>query len=143
LTQEASIETRPSGTLAQLTGSLDLRVETSDPVVHHLGVCLETARARPSEMMSVCVDHIVSALQAYLRCTQNIVSPHPGIARGGSLNQPVSPCWAVLSVFSFSYAGRTGAVVAEYRPSDFKLSHYPPASVMRGTCWRRAGCRVN
>jgi AraC family transcriptional regulator len=83
MTQAASIGTRPSGTLAQLTGSLDLRVEPSDPVVHHLGVCLETARARPSEMMSVCVDHIVLALQAYLTCTQNIVSPHPGIARGG------------------------------------------------------------
>jgi AraC family transcriptional regulator len=83
LTQAASIEIRPSGTLAQLTGSLDLRVETSDPVVRHLAVCLETARARPSEMMSVCVDHIVLALQAYLRCTQNNVSPHPGIARGG------------------------------------------------------------
>ena len=55
----------------------------SDPVVHHLGLCLDTARSRPSEMSPVCADHIASALDAYLRQAHNIVSLPPPAVRGG------------------------------------------------------------
>jgi AraC family transcriptional regulator len=55
----------------------------SDPVVHHLGLCLDTARSRPSEMSPVCADHIASALEAYLRQAHNIVSLPPPAVRGG------------------------------------------------------------
>lgn len=55
----------------------------SDPVVHHLGMCLHTARARSSEMSPVCADHVASALQAYLKQTHNVVSLAPPAARGG------------------------------------------------------------
>ncbi|TMK09262.1 MAG: helix-turn-helix transcriptional regulator [Alphaproteobacteria bacterium] len=55
----------------------------SDPVVHHLGLCLHTARSRPSEMSPVCADHVASALQAYLKQAHNIVSLPPRAARGG------------------------------------------------------------
>ena len=55
----------------------------SDPVAHHLGMCLHTARARPSEMSPLCADHVASALQAYLKQTHNVVSLAPPAARGG------------------------------------------------------------
>jgi len=55
----------------------------NDPVVHHLGICLHTARSRPSEMSAVCADHIASALQAYLKQSHNVVSLPPPAARGG------------------------------------------------------------
>ena len=55
----------------------------NDPVVHHLGLCLDTARSRPSEMSPVCADHIASALEAYLRQAHNIVSLPPPAVRGG------------------------------------------------------------
>jgi AraC family transcriptional regulator len=54
----------------------------TDPVVHHLEMCLHTARARPSEMSPVCADHIASALQAYLKQAHNVMS-FPPAARGG------------------------------------------------------------
>ena len=44
--------------------SLDRCDLANDPVVHHLGICLHTARSRPSEMSPVCADHIASALEA-------------------------------------------------------------------------------
>jgi AraC family transcriptional regulator len=55
----------------------------SDPVVHHLGLCLHTARSQPSEMSPVCADHVASALQAYLKQAHNVVSLPPPAARGG------------------------------------------------------------
>jgi AraC family transcriptional regulator len=55
----------------------------SDPVVHHLGICLHTARSRPSEMSPVCADHIASALEAYLKRAHNVVSLPPPASRGG------------------------------------------------------------
>ena len=61
---------------------VDRPIVTSDPVVHHLRPCLQTARSRPSEMCSSCRDHLESALQAYLR-THNILPVSPPIARGG------------------------------------------------------------
>jgi AraC family transcriptional regulator len=54
-----------------------------DPVVHHLGLCLRTARFRPSEMSPVCADHIASALDAYLKQAHNVASFAPPTARGG------------------------------------------------------------
>ena len=54
-----------------------------DPVVHHLGICLHTARSRPSEMSPVCADHIASALEAYLKHAHKIVSFPPPAVRGG------------------------------------------------------------
>jgi len=61
----------------------DRSAVASDPVVHHLGLCLDTARSRPSEMSPVCADHIASALDAYLRQAHNIVSLPPPAVRGG------------------------------------------------------------
>ena len=61
----------------------DRSAVASDPVVHHLGLCLDTARSRPSEMSPVCADHIASALEAYLRQAHNIVSLPPPAVRGG------------------------------------------------------------
>src|SRR6266446_748569 len=55
----------------------------NDPVVHHLGLCLHTARSRPSEMSPVCADHVASALQAYLKQAHDVVSLPPPAARGG------------------------------------------------------------
>jgi AraC family transcriptional regulator len=62
---------------------LDRGDVASDPVVHHLGLCLHTARSRPSEMSPVCADHVASALQAYLKQAHNVVSLPPPAARGG------------------------------------------------------------
>jgi AraC family transcriptional regulator len=55
----------------------------SDPVVHHLGLCLHTAHSRPSEMSPLCADHVASALRAYLKQAHNVVSLEPTAARGG------------------------------------------------------------
>ena len=61
---------------------VDRPAVTSDPVVHHLRPCLQTARSRPSEMCSSCLDHLETALQAYLR-THNVLPVSPPVARGG------------------------------------------------------------
>jgi AraC family transcriptional regulator len=55
---------------------------SGDPVVQHLGICLDTARSRPSEMSPVCADHIASALEAYLKRAHDVVSFPPAV-RGG------------------------------------------------------------
>src|ERR1700730_9817776 len=55
----------------------------SDPVVRHLGPCLQTARARPSEMCSSCLDHLETAVQAYLRHTHSVIPLSPPATRGG------------------------------------------------------------
>ena len=64
-------------------GGWDRQVPASDPIVHHLGVCLRKARTQPSEMSSACVDHVVSALHAYLAQTGNAVPLDTPTARGG------------------------------------------------------------
>jgi AraC family transcriptional regulator len=55
----------------------------SDPVVRHLGSCLQTARARPSEMCSSCLDRLETAVQAYLRQTHSVTPVSPPVTRGG------------------------------------------------------------
>jgi len=67
----------------QIGRSFERPTPADDPVVHHLGVCLHTARSRPSEMSPACADHIASALQAYLRWTHNVVTLPAPVARGG------------------------------------------------------------
>ena len=54
-----------------------------DPVIRHLRPCLHTARARPSESCSNCLDHLETALQAYLRQTPNLIPLSLPVARGG------------------------------------------------------------
>jgi AraC family transcriptional regulator len=68
---------------AERSGGYDRRVPISDPIVHHLGVCLHRARSRPSEVSQICVDHVASALQAYLRRNSNVITFAPPVARGG------------------------------------------------------------
>jgi AraC family transcriptional regulator len=76
-------------TSPEQTHHIDLTVRfdrcdlASDPVVHHLGLCLHAARSQPSEMSPVCADHVTSALQAYLKQAHNVVSLEPTAARGG------------------------------------------------------------
>ena len=88
MTETASIEiTQPASTVEwrridPITG-FDRCPLASDPVVHHLGICLHTARSRPSEMSPACADHIASALEAYLKQAHNVVSLPPSAARGG------------------------------------------------------------
>jgi AraC family transcriptional regulator len=55
----------------------------SDPVVRHLRACLQTARAQPSKMCSSCLDHLETAVQAYLRQTHSVIPLSPPVARGG------------------------------------------------------------
>src|ERR1700726_3080846 len=55
---------------------------SSDPLVTPLGICLHTARSRPSEMSPVCSAHIAWGLQAYLKHAHNVVSLPPPAARG-------------------------------------------------------------
>jgi AraC family transcriptional regulator len=55
----------------------------SDPVVRHLWPCLETARGRPSESCSRCLDHLETAVQAYLRHTRSVIPLSPPAMRGG------------------------------------------------------------
>jgi AraC family transcriptional regulator len=88
MTEAASIEiTQPTARVEwRRTDSIigfDRCDLASDPVVHHLGLCLHTARSRPSEMSPVCADHIASALEAYLNQAHNVVSLPPPAARGG------------------------------------------------------------
>ena len=88
MTETASIEiTRPTSLVEwrridPIMG-FDRGPLANDPVVHHLGICLHTARSRPSEMSPVCADHIASALKAYLKQAHNVVSLAPPAARGG------------------------------------------------------------
>ena len=72
----------PGALVASPQIDLDRGVLANDPIVHHLGVCLHTARSRSTEMSSVCVYHIASALQAYLKQTHG-VAVLPPAARGG------------------------------------------------------------
>ena len=88
MTESASIEITQSTSLVEWRRidpiiGFDRSAVASDPVVHHLGLCLDTARSRPSEMSPVCADHIASALDAYLRQAHNIVSLPPPAVRGG------------------------------------------------------------
>ena len=88
MTDSASIEITQSTSLVEWRRidriiGFDRSAVASDPVVHHLGLCLDTARSRPSEMSPVCADHIASALEAYLRQAHNIVSLPPPAVRGG------------------------------------------------------------
>jgi AraC family transcriptional regulator len=88
MTESASIEITQSTSLVEWRRidpiiGFDRCDMASDPVVHHLGLCLDTARSRPSEMSPVCADHIASALEAYLRQAHNIVSLPPPAVRGG------------------------------------------------------------
>jgi AraC-like DNA-binding protein len=88
MTEAASIEiTQPASpvewrSIDPVIGS-DQCPLANDPVVRHLGICLHTARARPSEMSPVCADHIASALEAYLKHAHKIGSLPPPAARGG------------------------------------------------------------
>ena len=88
MTESASLEITQSTSLVEWRRTdpiigFDRSAVASDPVVHHLGLCLDTARSRPSEMSPVCADHIASALEAYLRQAHNIVSLPPPAVRGG------------------------------------------------------------
>src|SRR3984893_9078554 len=64
-------------------GEDDRTALVSDPVVRHLRPCLQTARARPSEMCSSCLDHLETAVQAYLRHTRSVIPLSPPAMRGG------------------------------------------------------------
>jgi AraC family transcriptional regulator len=55
----------------------------SDPVVRHLRPCLRTARARPSESCSNCLDHLETVLRVYLRQTHNIIPLSLLVTRSG------------------------------------------------------------
>jgi AraC-like DNA-binding protein len=55
----------------------------NDPIVRHLRPCLQTARARPSESCSNCLDHLETVLQVYLRHTHNIIPLSLPVTRGG------------------------------------------------------------
>src|SRR5437899_1994849 len=88
MTETASIDITQPASLVEWRRidpiiSFDRCPLANDPVVHHLGICLNTARSRPSEMSPVCADHIASALQAYLEQAHNVVSLRPPAARGG------------------------------------------------------------
>ena len=78
LPQEASLRVR-----SEREGRRDRREAASDLIVHHLRVCLHKAQTRPSEMSSACVDHVVSALHAYLAQSGNVIPLTPSMARGG------------------------------------------------------------
>src|SRR5215204_1994942 len=88
MTESASIEITQPASLVEwrrtdpITG-FERCPLASDPVVHHLGICLHTARSRPSEISTACADHIASALEAYLKQAHNVVSLEPRAARGG------------------------------------------------------------
>ena len=64
-------------------GDDDRTALVSDPVVRHLRACLQTAGARPSEMCPSCLDHLETAVQAYLRQTHSVIPLSPPEARGG------------------------------------------------------------
>src|SRR6266511_2810561 len=88
MAETASIEITQPTSLVEWRGidtiiGFDRCALANDPVVHHLVICLHTARSRPSEMSPVCADHIASALEAYLKQAHNVVSLPPPAARGG------------------------------------------------------------
>src|SRR5580765_8998369 len=88
MTETASIEIAQPASLAEWrridpASCFDRCALSSDPVVHHLGIWLHTARSRPLEMSPVCADHIASALEAYLKQAHKIGSFAPPAARGG------------------------------------------------------------
>jgi len=64
-------------------GEDDRTARVSDPVVRHLRPCLQTARARHSEMCSSCLDHLETAVQAYFRHTHSVIPISPPATRGG------------------------------------------------------------
>jgi AraC family transcriptional regulator len=64
-------------------GEDDRTAPVSDPVVRHLRACLQTARARPSEMCSSCLGHLETAVQTYLRRTHSVIPLSPQVTRGG------------------------------------------------------------
>src|SRR6266403_861398 len=64
-------------------GEDDRTALVSDPVARHLRACLQTARARPSGMCSSCLDHLETAVQAYLRQTHSVTPLSPPARRGG------------------------------------------------------------
>ena len=64
-------------------GEDDRTALVSDPIVRHLRACLQTARARPSEMCPSCLDHLETAVQAYLRQTNSLIPHSPPVTRGG------------------------------------------------------------
>jgi AraC family transcriptional regulator len=64
-------------------GEDDRTARVSDPVVRHLGSCLQTARARPSEKCSSCLYNLEIAVQAYLRHTHSVIPLSPPATRGG------------------------------------------------------------
>ena len=64
-------------------GEDDRTALVSDPVARHLRAYLQTARARPSGMCPSCLDHLETAVQAYLRQTHSVIPLSPPVARGG------------------------------------------------------------
>src|SRR5437762_12668858 len=68
-------------------GDDDRTALVDDPVVRHLRPCLQTARARPSEMCSGSLHPLATAVRAYLRQTHSAVPPSPPITLGAS-----APC---------------------------------------------------
>jgi AraC family transcriptional regulator len=64
-------------------GEDDRAALVSDPVVRHLRSCLRTARARPSEVCSSCLEHLETAGQAYFRNTHSVIPISPPATRGG------------------------------------------------------------
>lgn len=88
MTETAGIEIRQPTSPVEWRGidptiGFDRCPLAGDPVVHHLGICLDAARSRPSEMSPVWADHIASALEAYLKQAHKIVSFPPPAGRGG------------------------------------------------------------
>ena len=64
-------------------GEDDRTALVGDPVFRHLRPCLQTARARHSEMCSSCLDHLETAVQAYFRNTHSVIPISPPETRGG------------------------------------------------------------
>ncbi len=64
-------------------GEDDPTALVDDPVVRHLRACFQTARARPSEMCSRCLDLLETAVHAYLRQTHSVIPLSPPVTRGG------------------------------------------------------------
>ena len=64
-------------------GEDDRTALINDPVVRQLRACLQTARAQPSKMCASCLDHLETAVQAYLRQTHSVIPLSPPVTRGG------------------------------------------------------------
>jgi AraC family transcriptional regulator len=73
----------PRSRHATATRASDPRHPIDDPVLHHLGACLRTLRALPSEISPICVDHVSAALEAYLAPAASGEGIAPAFARGG------------------------------------------------------------